>query len=294
MSILGSREILPRTFTHRFGEAPTAERRFSVTMTQPVPHQQVLNQVGIFHGSMHPEFSYLRCVEGSINETDRQHAEITYRYEVPAVGSQDAQPNPLARPDVWSFSTSSAAVPALLYYHGTGNSDIRPLVNAAGDFIEGLQAVEGEVKATISGNRQAFPLAVAASVTNSINASGYLGGAPFTWLCQGISAQQQVEVVDGSEIKYWSVSVELVYRASTWILKVPHIGWHYIDNGNKTKVWAYEGEGSTKEKVPASAPQPLTETGGLLYPGASGVPQQLLRRVHQAIDFAPFFGVPPF
>ena len=294
MAIIGFREVLPRSFTHRFGESPTAERRFVVTVDAPESHQTLLNAVGIFHGSQHPEFTYLRCTEGSIDETDRQHAEITYRYEVPAVGSQDSQPNPLARPDVWSFSVSSAAVPALRYYHGTGNADIRPLVNAAGDFIEGLQAVEGEIKATISGNRATFPLAIAGSVTNSINSVGYLGGAQYTWLCQGISGQQQVEVVDGVEIKYWAVSVELVYRASTWVLQIPHVGFNFIEGGQKKKAWVYSGEPGSSDRVDASSPQPLAENGNLLYPGLNGVPQQLLRRVHQAIDFTPYFGTPPF
>lgn len=294
MAVIAFREVLPRTFSHRFGESPTAERRFVVTVDAPELHQTLLNTVGIFHGAQHPEFSYLRCTEGSINETDRQHAEISYRYEVPANGSQDSQPNPLARPDVWSFSVSSAAVPALRYYHGNGNADIRPLVNAAGDFIEGLQAVEGEIKATISGNRATFPLAIAGSVTNSVNSVGYLGGGQYTWLCQGISGQQQVEVVDGVEIKYWSVSVELVYRASTWVLQIPHVGFNFIENGQKKKAWVYEGEPGSSDKVDASSPQPLTENGNLLYPGLNGVPQQLLRRVHQAIDFTSYFGNPPF
>jgi len=294
MSVLAFREVLPRTFTHRFGESPTAERKFVVTTTQPVAHQLLLNTVGIFHGASHPEFTYLRCTEGSVTEPDRQHAEITYRYEVPNVGTEDYQPNPLARRDVWSFSVSSAAVPALYYYHGTSNGDIRPLVNAAGDYIEGLQAVEGEIKATITGNRPTFPLAVAGSVTNSINSAPYLGGAAYTWLCQGISAQQQLEVVNDVEVKYWSVSVELVYRSSTWVMKIPHVGWHYVTGGSKTKCWVYQGEGSEKEKVDASAPQPLTESGNMKYPGAEGVPDQLLRRVHQAIDFTGFFGTPPF
>jgi hypothetical protein len=191
-------------------------------------------------------------------------------------------------------------VPALYYYHGTGNADVRPLVNAAGDYIEGLQAVEGEIKATISGNRSAFPLATAGSVTNSINASSYLGGAAYTWLCQGISGQQQVEVVSGVEVKYWSISVELVYRSSTWVMKLPHVGWHYVDaSGVKQKCWMYSGgpdaaAGSGKEIEDASTPQALTETGNMKYPGVGGNPDQLLRRVHQAIDFSTYFGTPPF
>jgi hypothetical protein len=294
MAVIGYREVLPRTFTHRFGESPTAERKFVVTTDAPESHQTLLNAVGIFHGASHPEFTYLRCTEGSVTEPDRQHAEITYRYEVPNVGTEDYQPNPLARRDVWSFSVSSAAVPALYYYHGTGNADVRPLVNAAGDYIEGLQAVEGEIKATITGNRPTFPLSIAGSVTNSINSAPYLGGAAYTWLCQGISGQQQLEVVNDVEVKYWSVSVELVYRSSTWVMKIPHVGWHYITGGSKTKCWVYQGEGGQKEKVDASAPQPLTESGNMKYPGSEGNPDQLLRRVHQAIDFTGYFGTPPF
>jgi hypothetical protein len=294
MAVIAYREVLPRTFTHRFGESPTAERKFVVTTDAPEAHQTLLNTVGIFHGSAHPEFGYLLCTEGTITETDRQHAEITYRYEVPSRGTTDYNASPLSRPDVWSFSVSSAAVPALYYYHGTGNADVRPLVNAAGDYIDGLQAVEGEIKATISGNRSAFPLATAGSVTNSINASSYLGGAAYTWLCQGISGQQQVEVVSGVEVRYWSISVELVYRSSTWVMKIPHVGWHYITGGTKTKCWVYQGEGGAKEKVDASAPQPLTEAGNMKYPGAEGNPDQLFRRVHQAIDFSTYFGTPPF
>ncbi len=132
MAIINFREVLPRTFSHKFGESPTAERKFVVTVTQPVGHQELLDAVGIKHGASHPEFFYLLCTEGSVTEPDRQHAEITYRYEVPQVGSQDNQPNPLARKDVWSFSTGGAAVPALVYYHGSGNNTRRSLTNSAG------------------------------------------------------------------------------------------------------------------------------------------------------------------
>lgn len=294
MGIINYREVLPRTFAHRFGESPTCERKYIVTMDEPQSHQSILDAIGIYHGASHPEYAYLLCHEGSISESDRQHAEVTYRYEVPKQGTDDSDPNPLARADVWSFSVSSAAVPALYYYHGSGNGDVRPLVNAAGDYIEGLQAVEGEIKATINGNRSAFPLAAAGSVTNSINASSYLGGAQYTWLCQGISGQQQVEVVNGAEVKYWAISVELVYRSSTWVMKIPHVGWHYIENGQKRKCWVYQGEPGQSEKVDASSPQALTSTGNMKYPGGEGVPDQLLRRVHQAVDFSTYFGTPPF
>ena len=292
MAVISYREVLPRTVSHRFGESPTAETKYIVTLDEPTPSQTVINAVGIFHGASHPEFSFLKMLDLSLNEIDREHVEITYSYEVPQ--QENLDPNPLARPDVWSFSVSGATVPALSYYHGTGNDDVRPLVNAAGDFIEGLTRVESEMRATISGNRTAFPLGQAAIVTNAINATPYLGGAEYTWQCAGLSAQQAVEIVNDVEIRYWQVTAELVYRASGWIEKIPHVGFHYIDGGQKRRAWVYAGEPGSSEQVDATAPQPLDEDGDLKYPGLSGNPDQLLRRMFPVIEFSSYFGVPPF
>lgn len=292
MAVISYREVLPRTFSHKFGESPTAEMKFVLTLDEPTATQTLINAVGYFHGASHPEYTYLRMLDASVNEMDRHHAEITLRFELPK--QQDLDPNPLGRPDVWSFSTGGAQVPALFYYYGTGNGDIRPLVNAAGDYIEGLTTVEAEVKATISGNRAVFPLSLAAQVTNATNASPYLGGAAYTWQCAGISGQQQTEVVNDIEIRYWQISVELIYRSSGYVAKIPHVGFHYLDGSSKRRAWVYEGEPGQSTKVDATTPQPLTESGGLKYPGAGGTPDQLLRRLHPAVEFAGFFGVPPF
>lgn len=295
MSVLSNRELVGRSFSHRFGEAPTAERKFAITLDDPATNtQEILNAVGIAHGDYHPEYTYLRCVEGSVSENDPDpwHATVSYRYQVPELGgNQDFDPNPLARPDVWSFSTGGAQVPALVHYAGTGNANVQPLVNAAGDFFEGLTMDESEVRASISGNRPTFPLATAAAVTNAINESAYLGGAQHTWKCTGISAQQATEVVNGVELNYWQVSVELAYRQSGWPLLLPHVGWHYLDGSDKKVCYVYDDEGN---KIAASFPQPLDTDGTLLYPGAGGMPDILTRRLNPEIDFNAYFGVPPF
>lgn len=292
MAVLSCREVLPRTFQHKFGESPTAEMKFVVTVDEPTPTQQIIGTVGYVHGSAHPEYPYLLMLEGSVTETDRHHAEVTLRFEVPK--QENLDPNPLARPDVWSFSTGGAQVPWLYYYHGSGNDDIRPLVTGANDYIEGLTVLAPEVKATISGNRAAFPLAVAAEVTNAINSGPYLGGSAYTWQCNGISGQQATEVVNDVEVRYWQVSVELTYRRAGYIEKLPHVGFHYIDDGKKRRAWVYQGEPGASEKVDATTPQPLTEAGALKYPGLDGLPDQLLRRPYPAVDFASYFGTPPF
>lgn len=290
MAVISYREVLPRTAQHRFGEGPTAERKYVVTVDAPTNTQAIINAVGIFHGSTHPEFPYLRMLDVSVSETDRHHVEVTYSYEVPKQENLDT--NPLGRPDVWSFSTGGASVPFLYYYHGGGNNDIRPLVNAANDYIEGMTVLAPEVKASISGNRAAFPLAIAAEVTNAINASPYLGGAAYTWQCGGISAQAATEVVNEVELRYWQITVELIYRKHGYIEKIPHVGMNYIEGNKKRRAWTWNEAGD--EKVPATAPQPLTEAGALKFPGGDGQPDQLLRRPYPAIDFSSYFGTPPF
>lgn len=290
MAVINHREVLPRTFAHKFGESPTAERKWIVTVDAPTPHQEVIAAVGIGHGFEHPEYPYLRMLNASLSETDRQHVEISYSYEVP----KDGETNPLARKDVWSFSTGGAAVPALVYYHGEGNNDRRCLVNAAGDFFEGAMTDEAELRASIAGNRAAFPLAVATAVTNCVNADVFLGAPPHHWKCQGISAQQQVEVVNDQEIRYWSVTVELAYRQSGWSLLLPNVGWNYIEGGKRKR--AYVLDPDSGERVASSNPQPLNADGSLdlAYPGESNPPIILTRRVHRVVNFSQYFGTPPF
>jgi len=292
MAVLSYREILPRTFAHKFGESPTAERKWIATVDAPTSHQEVIDAVGIGHGSQHPEFPYLRMLSASLSETDRHHVEISFNYETPK--QENLDPNPLARADVWSFSTGGAAVPALVYYHGSGNGDRRSLVNTAGDFFEGATTEEAELRCSIAGNRATFPLSVATAVTNCVNSDSFLGASQHQWKCQGISAQQQVEVVNDQEIRYWSITVELAYRQSGWSLLLPNVGWNYIAGGQRKR--AYVIDPDSGERVASSNPQPLNVDGSLdvASPGESNPPIILTRRVHRAVAFAPYFGTPPF
>jgi hypothetical protein len=288
MAVISYREVIPRTASHKFGESPTAERKYIVTVDEPTAAQTLVNAVGILHASAHPEFSYLKCLNIQVTETDRHHAEITYSYELPK--QEELDPNPLARPDVWSFSTGGAQVPALVYYDGSGNSNKKPLQNTAKDFFEGLTTLEAEVRASISGNRASFPLANAAAVTNSVNASPYLGGAAHSWLCAGISGQQATEVVNGVELRYWQITVELVYRASGHDLLLPNVGWNYLEGGEKKRVWVKDPESG--EKVASGSPRALTAGGALKADDQE--PDILTRRVYPEEDFSSYFGTPPF
>lgn len=292
MAVVTSREILPRTLQHRFGESPTAERRFAVTVDSPATaHADVIGAVGIFHGDAHPEYPYLRMLDASLSESspDPYHVELVYRYEVPKQDQYD--PNPLLRPDIWSFSSSGSAIPMLHYYDG---EQIKPLVNAAGEMIEGAMTEEAELRATIAGNRASFPLDIAAYVTNTVNASGYLGCPAYSWKCNGIGAQQAVEVVNDVEVRFYQITVELAYRATGWPLVLPDVGWNFLTKdaeGNNVLKRCFRLNGDNEE-VAAANPVALAADGRMLPPGFP--PRLLVRRVHRAIDFATYFGTPTF
>jgi hypothetical protein len=292
MSVLSFREVLPRTAAHKFGESPTAQRKFIATLDGATDTQSVITHIGILHTSTHPELSFLRCTNISFTETDEHHAEITYDYGL--VKQEEQDPNPLARADVWQFSTGGSEVPALVFYEGAGNNNKKPLQNTAKDFIEGLTTQEAEVRASISGNRAVFPLDLATAVTNSVNAGSYLGGAEHTWFCQGISGQQASEMVNGVEVNYWQITVELVYRASGHNLLVPNVGWQYLFLLSKLRAWVWfdPGDGQPRVPVPSASPRALDANGGLKPEGDP--PDILVRRVYPEADFTAYFGSPPF
>jgi hypothetical protein len=286
MSVLSFREVSGRTFSHRFGEAPTTERKFVVTLDNTAPTvAEVANALGIFHGSTHPEYAFLTVADVQFAEGSPSpfHAEVTYRYELLEPDERD--PNPLARPDVWSFSTGGAAVPALFYWDGATQ---KPLVNSAKDYFEGLSTEEGECRATINANRANFPLATAVAVTNTVNSSSYLGAPAHHWKCIGISGQQQTEVVNDVEINYWAITTELAYRQTGWNLQLPDVGYNYLEGSEKKR--AYVIDPDTNEKVAAVNPVALNSNGTLKSAGQ--LPDILDRRVNREVDFSSYFGTP--
>jgi hypothetical protein len=284
MGILSYTELATVAASRKFGEAPTFQRKFVVEVDDPTTQQSLItNAPGVYFLSAHPEASYCRAMNVSVANYNgsRWHYEVTWDYELPKQANVD--PNPLARADIWKWSTGGLQVPSLYYYEG---ETLAPLQNSANDFFEGVTTDISTLQASISGNRATFDYGLATTVTNAINSAPYLGANPYTWKCSGIAATPAVEVVNEVEVRYWQVEVTLEYRPDGWPLQLPNVGWNYIDGSTKKR--AYVIDTDSGDKVPSSNPQPLNSDGTL----ATGAPTILVRRVHQAVNFQQYFGTP--
>ena len=288
MSVHSWRE-LPRTAKHLIGASPEFERRFIATLNDPnTDAGLVVATIGCTHGSPHPEFPFARCYELESNESyegNRYWHEMIARYKVPAADEKNIELLPWLRPDVWKFQTQGVAVPALYYYDGTTQ---KPLTNSAGDYFEGLTVDEAQQKITITSNRQSFPSALAAAVTNCVNESAYLGFPQESVKVQGISGEQAVESVNGQEVRFWKITSELLGRQSGWNLLLPDIGFNYIEGGVKKRA---DVQGPDGEQVASANPIALNGSGGK-QTGAT-LPAILTRRVYKRISMSQYFGSPP-
>lgn len=284
MSVIKVTELAGVSAARKFGEPPTFERHWVVEVNDPTTTQtDIVNAVGVSFLNSHPEASYCRAMNTSVSNYNgsRWHYEVIWSYELPK--QQNPDPNPLARPDIWKWTTGGLQVPALYYYDGDTQ---KPLQNTANDFFEGVTTDISTLQASISSNRATFDYGLATFVTNTVNSDAFLGSNLYTWKCSGISGQPAVEVVNEQEIRYWQIEVTLEYRPDGWPIQLPNVGWNYLDAGDKKR--AYVLDPDTGEKVPSSNPQPLDENGALKI----GAPDILTRRVHKAVDFASYFGTP--
>lgn len=291
MSVNTWRE-LPRLLTHLIGESPEFERRFVATLNDPDTNAGVIiATIGCGHGTAHPEVSAARCYEVTVTESyegNRYWVEVVARYRVPPADEQNADLLPWLRPDVWKFQTQGVAVPALFYYDADDNDEQKPMTNSAGDYIEGVTVDEAQQKVTIQSNRQNFPSALAAAVTNCVNDGVYLGFAQDCVKVQGISGERVSEVINGVEVPYWKVTSELLARQTGWALLIPDVGFNFIEGGVRKRAVV---EGPDEEDIPSVNPVPLDGAGGMKAAGE--LPEILTRRVYKRITMSDYFGTPP-
>jgi len=287
----------------KIGSNPTAKRNFVCTLDGPTSVQQIQAACNVLQGSPHPEFDYLRALSTNVTEPDPFHANVSFDYGLPDAGST-FNPNPLQRPDIWTYAVSGATVPAEAYYWDSSINDfsepetdedgMSALVNAAGDPLMGVTTQVGEMKVTIKGNREQFDIDEALKVSGTINEDTYLGKPPFFWQCQGISAAPKTEAVNDQEYKFYEVQVNLLYRSLGFVAKLFDTGYNVIDPElGYTRAQVKSKKDGTFAN--ASMPVALNDDGSQTEPGEDGKVKvrTIKRRLHPAVSFNTYFGSPP-
>ena len=291
MGVAHHRE-LPRSNKFRLGEARDLTRQFVITHDasgQATTANQVAAALSLDIGTAHPEYADVRCVEIEYEENyegSQYHSLVTAKYGFPS-GGLDQLAAPTSRPALWTFTTQGATVPALFYYHGSGNGDQRPLTNSAYDYFEGLTTDEAQCKVVISQNLATFPSSWAIGLTNTINSTTWIGGATHCWKCQGISGELKFEEYGGTLHRFWAVKVELLFRQTGWPLQLPDVGFNFLAGGQKRRAMVFDFQNA--EWVASPGPVGLDGSGAQTL----GAPAILTRRVHREVDFNSYFGSPP-
>lgn len=208
-------------------------------------------------------------------------------------------PNPLNRPFTWSFSTSQTTVDVNKEYFEDPSSPgqflQRLMYNTAFDVIEGNKKRRSELTLRVSGNIAGSPFAVASSVIDCTNATGWAGGLAEHWLCTGYSATQESELVGTEVLTYWRFNASFTHRRDGWLLSSQNVGFNELVYANGVNEEPTGKRRIAVEGAYVARPWPLDSIGVALPPVLvqSGTTGELNFRVYEPVDFAEIFGNPP-
>ena len=282
MAVVDSRELFRgRGGSQKYGEVPTYTRVFLVRVdTMDTGETAIAQAPGIAMLDAHPDQP--EALLNDVSVTQDGDSPFHYRVSLTYGVLEDADEDPLSRPDQFNYTGAITSGPAFIHY-GDGNDSPAVIVNSAGDPLEGLEKELAEWRITISGNRADFDKSLASDYLNTINLDTYSGLAPGTVKCQGISGSRKIELVSGSKLVYWEVNVELAHRGENWRLKTWDVGFNEIVGGERKKILD-----AAKKEVS----QPVALSGGV-QKSAGQPPDMLTFKIYKEKTFTGIFPALP-
>jgi hypothetical protein len=282
MAVVDSRELFRgRGGSQKYGEVPSYKREYLVRVDSMATSETAIAQAtGCAMLDAHPDVP--EALLNDVSVTQDGDSPFHYRVSLSYGVLEDADENPLDRPDQFSYTGAITSGPAFIHY-GDGNDSPAVIVNSAGDPLEGLEKESAEWRVSISGNRADFDKSLASDYLNTINSDTYSGLSAGTVKCQGISGSRKIELVSGSKLVYWEVNVELAHRGENWRLKTWDVGFNEIVGGERKKILD-----AAKKEVS----QPVALSGGV-QKSAGQPPDMLTFKIYKEKTFTGIFPALP-
>ena len=235
MAVVDSRELFRgRGGSQKYGEVPSYKREFLVRVdTMDTSETAIAQAPGIAMLSAHPDVA--AALLNDVSVTQDGDSPFHYRVSLSYGVLEDADENPLDRPDQFNYTGAITSGPCFIHYDD-GNDSPKTIANTAGDPLPGLEKECAEWRISISGNRADFNKSLASDYLNTVNSDSYSGLAAGTVKCQGISGSRKIEIVSGSKLVYWEITVELAHRGESWRLKTWDCGFNEIVGGERKKI----------------------------------------------------------
>ena len=294
MSVTATYELTRgRTVSGAVGDTSTYGRLFAVRVDDPgTSLLDISTAPGVSYYDEYPGDGSVVCTSFDCQAADDSGMwyTVSMKYSARPVwgygtGGQPPDPaDPLRLPeDQWSAAASISSGPV------TRTITATPIVNAAGDPIDGLQKDYAEFRLTLV---RAYPglgwSALALNYTNAVNSGVWNGSPARTWKCHFQSAQKQTENNQGGTLTYWSTTWDFAYRSETWDLKegCENVGLQELVSGKRKVIKDENGE-------PIASPVALTAAGAA---AAAGTQPTIINggngvQVYRTADFS-VFGVP--
>ena len=292
MAVVAVDEVIGGTgLSGKYGESFTFTRKWRIRVDDPRTSKVVISRApGIVFGAGHPDFGSHKAMEFDLSDEDGvgMFWVMTVKYYIPPKENTPDDATGMPKDD-WKATGSTTTVPVFK------DKDNNPIVNSAGDPLEGLELEASDAALTLTKcySDTAWS-SIASSQSNTVNSSTWNGYPARTWKVEFRGATKKemtVSAGSGSATKvYWETSWEFRYRADTWDLAPWDVGFNQLVTSDGTPSASGTKRASVLGTDKKPVRQPVALTSGVAK-AAGQKPDVLNFRAYRETSFT-VFGTP--